>query len=216
MPRERRDYRLPPITSRMDMADGDNQWFDRLYRNARGDPTRIPWVSESACPTVSAFLADHPGPGRPAVVGCGIGDDSEAVGTAGFDTTGFDVSPEAIEWCRRRFPHSEVEYGVADLLSPPDERHHGFDLVVEVRTVQSLSPDGRPAVLDGIVSLVAPLGRLLIDALARAESVIPYGPPWAVSERELGRLATAGLEMESLETVSGGLGSDFVGVYRRP
>ena len=57
---------------------------------------------------------------------------------------------------------------------------------------------------------------LLVVALARAESVIPYGPPWAVSQRELGVLEEAGLERVSLDTHSGGLWSEYVGVYQRP
>ena len=197
------------------MSDEALAWFDRLYRDAAGDPARIPWASESVCPIVAGHLIDNTGPGRAVVVGCGIGDDSEAVAAAGYDTVGFDVSPEAIEWCRRRFPESTVDYLVTDLFSLLDEWHEAFDLVVEIRTVQSLPPDVRTDVLGRVASLVAPGGRLLTVALARAENVIPYGPPWAISEREMGGFVDAGLEMVSLETQSGGLRADFVGVYLR-
>jgi len=197
------------------MSDEAIAWFDRLYRDAAGDPARVPWASESVCPIVAGYLADNPGPGRAVVVGCGIGEDSEAVAAAGYDTVGFDVSPEAIGWCKRRFPESAVDYRVADLFSVPEDWAQAFDLVVEIRTVQALPPDLRPNVLDAVASLVAPGGVLRIVALARAEGVIPYGPPWAVSEREMGRLVEAGLTVVSFETVSRGLWPDFVGVYRR-
>jgi len=197
------------------MSDEAIAWFDRLYRDAAGDPARVPWASESVCPIVAGYLADNPGPGRAVVVGCGIGEDSEAVAAAGYDTVGFDVSPEAIGWCKRRFPESAVDYRVADLFSLPEDWAQAFDLVVEIRTVQALPPDLRPNVLDAVASLVAPGGVLRIVALARAEGVIPYGPPWAVSEREMGRLVEAGLTVVSFETVSRGLWPDFVGVYRR-
>jgi SAM-dependent methyltransferase len=199
----------------MDMGGDATEWFDHLYRDAVGDPGRIPWASQSVCPIVAEYLAEHPGTGRAVVVGCGIGDDSEAVAAAGYDTIGFDVSAEAIEWCRRRFPGSAVDYRVADLFSLPDDWLLRFELVVEVRTVQSLPPDLRPAVLASVASLVAPGGRLLVVALARAEPVIPYGPPWAVSEGELDLLLGAGLKVEAFTTHSGGLWADFVGVYRR-
>jgi len=197
------------------MAGDATGWFDDLYRDAAGDPGRIPWASQSVCPVVADYLAEHPGPGRAVVVGCGIGDDSEAVAAAGYDTIGFDVSAEAVEWCRRRFPRSTVDYRVADLLALPDDWLQRFELVVEVRTVQSLPPEIRPDVLAAVASLVAPGGRLLIVALARAEQVIPYGPPWAVSENELNLLVDSGLQVESFVTHSGGLWADFVGIYRR-
>ncbi len=41
------------------------------------------------------------------------------------------VSPEAIEWCHRRFPESSVDYRVADLFSLPEEWTQSFDLVVD-------------------------------------------------------------------------------------
>ena len=164
---------------------GPSSWFNRLYVEAAGDPSRVPWASRVACPIVAEHLDRNPGPGRAIVVGCSLGDDSEAVAAAGYDTVAFDVSPAAIGWCRRRFPNSVVAYRVAHHLKLPAEWRHGFDLVVEVRTVQSLPPAVRPDVLDAVASLVASGGRLLLVALARAQGVIPYGPPWAVSEREL-------------------------------
>ncbi|MCJ7725144.1 MAG: class I SAM-dependent methyltransferase [Acidimicrobiia bacterium] len=197
------------------MAGDATKWFDLLYRDAGGDPGQIPWASQSVCPVVVEYLAEHPGHGPAVVVGCGIGDDSEAVAAAGYDTVGFDVAAEAIEWCRRRFPESPVDYRVADLFSLPDDWHQRFDLVIEVKTTQSLPPDVRPEVLAAVASMVAPGGRLLIVAVARAEHVIPYGPPWAVSEPELGALLDAGLQVESFTTRSGGLWADLVAVYRR-
>ena len=98
-------------------------WFDRLYREADGDAGAVPWASESICPAVAAYLATHPGDGRAAVVGCGIGDDAEAVADVGYETLGFDISSEAIAWCRRRFPETRVDYRVADLFDLPAEAH---------------------------------------------------------------------------------------------
>jgi SAM-dependent methyltransferase len=197
------------------MPDDATDWFDRLYREAAGDPARVPWAAQAVCPIVADYLSDHPGPGRAVVVGCGIGDDAEAVAAAGYDTLGFDVSPEAIAWCERRYPDSAVIYRVADLFSLPDEWAGRFDLVVEVRTVQSLPPGRQGQVMDAVAGLVAPGGRLLLVALARAEGVVPHGPPWAITRRELERMGSTGLEEVSMELRSGGLWSDFVAVYRR-
>ena len=118
--------------------------FGRLYVEAAGDPSLVPWASEAASPVVSGHLArQQTGIGRAIVVGCSLGDDSEAVAAAGYDTLAFDVSPAAIAWCHRGFPDS------------------------------------------------------------------------AVSERELQRLVDEELDIEDLDSVSGGLRSGFVGIYRR-
>ena len=50
--------------------------------------------------------------------------------------TAFDLSPTAIEWCRKRFPQSSVKWVVANLLESPAEWRQRFDLVVEINTLQ--------------------------------------------------------------------------------
>ncbi|MCC5670705.1 class I SAM-dependent methyltransferase [Nostoc sp. CHAB 5784] len=36
------------------------------------------------------------------VIGCGLGDDAEAIASLGFEVTAFDISPTAIAWCQER------------------------------------------------------------------------------------------------------------------
>ena len=57
----------------------------------------------------------------------------------GYTTVAFDVYATAVASARRRFLRSTVEYVIADLLTPPPSWAHGFDLVVEVHTMQVLS-----------------------------------------------------------------------------
>jgi len=63
------------------------------------------------------------------VVGCGLGDDAEALAQQGFQVTAFDISPTAIAWCEKRFPDSQVKYQVADLFALDPAWHHKFDFV---------------------------------------------------------------------------------------
>ena len=44
------------------------------------------------------------------VIGCGVGDDAEALSEAGYEVTAFDISPEAILLCKNRYPDTTVNY----------------------------------------------------------------------------------------------------------
>ena len=185
-------------------------WFDRLYSGADRNPAAVPWASLSPCGEV--VEAAGRGSGRAIVVGCGLGDDAMALAGAGWETVAFDVSPTAIEWCIEWFGDA-VDWQVADLFDLPTTWHHAFDLVVEVRTVQSLPPAMRCEALDAVAGLVG--GRLLLIASARPHHVIPTGPPWAVSEVELVALERGGLTKESLTVDGSGPGSRLVGTWVR-
>lgn len=192
-------------------GDGTS-WFESLYAAARGDVAAIPWANDEPCPWVHRFVAGHPGPGRAIVVGCGLGDDAEAVAAAGYDTVAFDISPSAVGWCRERFPATLVDYRVADLFQLPDDLVGSGDLVVEVRTIQSLPPAVRGRAIDGVASLLAPGGALLLVAIHRSDHSVPTGPPWAVSDAELRRFEEIGLTVDESSVEHG----QFVRVYRRP
>ena len=191
--------------------DRPYSWFDPLYEAADGDASAIPWAYLEPCPWVIDLVDEAPNDGRTIVVGCGLGDDAEALADAGHDTIAFDVSPAAVDWCRRRFPDSAVDYRVADLFDLPDDLVASGDLVVEVRTIQSLPPSVRSEAIEAVAALVAPGGLLLVVALARPDGSVPTGPPWPVSPEELAGLERAGLTAESSKVDRG----QFVNRYRR-
>ena len=122
-------------------GDGDvrRDWFDAVYRNAGDDAAAVPWADLHAKPVLTEWLSRHPGDGRTAIdVGCGRGDNGEALASAGYVATGFDVSERAVAWARQRFPQSSVHYAAADLFAPPPAWLGAFDLVNEVYIVQAL------------------------------------------------------------------------------
>lgn len=188
------------------LADGDPVgWFDVLYRRADRWAQSIPWVRGTAHPYLTDWLAEPVAspPGRRAVVvGCGIGDDAVAVAGQGYEVVAFDVSEEAIRWARERFPTAEVDWRVLDLLALPDALVQAFDLVVEVRTVQSLPGVVRDAAMHAIGSLAAPGGVVVAVTLLAtdAERARAWtGPPWAQAPSELATYRAAGLERLALE-----------------
>ena len=144
-------------------------WFDKVYRDAQGDIGAIFWADLVPNPHLVSWLEDHPIPGknpRAVTVGCGVGDDAEALSAHGYRVVGFDISPTAIDLCRKRYPDSHVEYRVADLFDHPRNWTRGFDLVFECNTIQALPGEFRVRALNAIADLVAPGGAVLSRAEA--------------------------------------------------
>jgi SAM-dependent methyltransferase len=185
------------------LARGDaTGWFDALYDAAQGDEKVVPWADMRVNPSLIAWLARRAAGGtaeRALVIGCGLGDDAEELARAGYRVTAFDISPRAIEWCRRRFPHSRVDYCVADILSPPPAWHGAFDFVLEIFTLQVLPPELRPTAIAGIADCVAPSGTLLVVARARDRGDEQGTMPWPLVKDELAQFGTGRLETITFE-----------------
>ncbi len=180
-------------------------WFDALYREADGHPESIPWAELATHPYVVDWLDDpvvQP-PGRRAiVVGCGLGDDAAELARRGFEVVAFDVSEAAVDWARTRVGADGIDWHTADLLAIPGEWHGAFDLVIEVRTVQSLPGVVRDAAMQAIGSLVAPGGVVVAVTLVATDADTARdwaGPPWAQAPSELAAYRAAGLERVALE-----------------
>jgi SAM-dependent methyltransferase len=177
-------------------------WFEALYAEANGAAGRIPWADLVPNPHLVSWLDENSarGEGRRAlVIGCGLGDDAELLAARGFDVTAFDISARAIDWCRRRYPNSKVDYAVADLFELPAEWREAFYLVVEVNTLQVLPPELRPAAISAMVNCVTRGGSLLVIARGREPNDDPGSMPWPLTVSDLEPFAQSGLELISFE-----------------
>jgi SAM-dependent methyltransferase len=169
-------------------------WFEELY--ATGDPCAIPWAHMSPRKELVewAFQKQPQGKDRTAlVIGCGLGDDAELLAGLHYKVTAFDVSPTAIDWCRRRFSNSAVAYVVADMFDPPAVWRRSFDLVLEVYIVQALPVPLRQEAVAAIAGFVAPGGLLLAIGRGIEDSHNRSGPPWALTPAELALFEGEGL-----------------------
>lgn len=171
--------------------------FDAIYHEAQGDPARVPWHRDGPNPPLVSWLnAEAPHLVRTGasaiVVGCGLGDDVAELASRGYDASGFDLSPCAAEWARRRHHDIAESFFCADLLGLPSHLRARFDLVVEVYTIQSLPPALRPAAVAAVASLMRPKGTLLVVCRGRDEHE-PLDeaaePPYPLTVSELTSLA---------------------------
>ncbi len=177
-------------------------WFDRIYRDAEGDHRAVFWADLEPNPHLMRWLATSPSatPARTAVViGCGVGDDAEALSEAGCKVTAFDISPEAIRLCRNRYPDTRVDYLVADLFDYPGEWASRFDVVYECNTIQVLPGKHRAMARDAMVSLVAPGGHLLVSCRSRAVGAQEDDIPLPLDRNEMNGFVRCGLSEVSFE-----------------
>ena len=201
-------------------ADADpTAFFEPLYAAAAAGQERVPWDRGGPHPLIEEWARDVRSAGRSAlVVGAGLGPDAELLAQRGFDVVAFDVSPTAVASARERFPDSEVDYRVANLLDPPPRWSQAFDLVVESLTVQSMPEDVHRPAIANVARMVAPGGMLLVVATARAETSGPVdGPPWPLTRAEIEAFAGEGLDTLQIEEIrQDGVPSRWRAQFARP
>ena len=178
------------------------QWFEAVYDLAGDDPACVPWGDLEPHPLLADWLAHNHVAGLSALdVGCGLGDNAEALAARGAKASAFDLSQTAIDWAKRRFPASTVDYCAADLFEAPADWARKFDLVHECYTLQALPADLLPRAAKALAGFVARGGSLLVIARARPNAAAPAGPPWPLSRENIEALAIDGLTLGSIEQI---------------
>ncbi|MBI5954131.1 MAG: class I SAM-dependent methyltransferase [Chloroflexi bacterium] len=160
--------------------------FDLLYF---GSP---PWDSGVTPPEVFEFIQAHP-TGRALDIGCGTGTNVITLAKAGWQVTGFDFAPRAIQNARRKVKKADVQ---AELFTDDATRMKNisgqFDLVLDIGCFH-----GIPNKVDYLTQLsrvLAPGGFwLMYGFLAQAaDSSAPRIDP-----ADLSRISALGLSLLS-------------------
>ena len=170
-------------------------WFEEFYARADGDIHKVYWADLKPSPLLLSWIKKYgSSAGKLAItVGCGLGDDAEALASYGYRVIAFDISASAIAMCRQRYPDSTVDYRVADLFNPPAEWHRAFELVYECNTIQILTGSNRIRATAAIIDLVAPGGSVLVSCRSRARGEPTDTFPLALDRQEIDGFVRGGL-----------------------
>jgi SAM-dependent methyltransferase len=144
----------------LDRVGLDADSLERLVPDelAPGDVTG----GEALCISIERyeFAARHARAGRLLDVACGVGYGTRLLTDrcAGrVEALGIDLSPEAIDYARRRYADARTRFAVADAMawSDPD----GFDTIVSIETIEHLpAPE---AFVARLVRMLRPAGVLV-------------------------------------------------------
>jgi len=173
--------------------DNPTGWFDKIYQSANGDYKEVFWADLEPSPYLISWLKEEKitKENKTAIViGCGVGDDAEALSSFGFEVTAFDISPTAIKLCKKRFPNSKVTYIVADLFDYPKDWFESFDVVYECNTIQVLPDQYRKKARKAMSSLLAKDGYILVSCRSREEGTMLDVIPLPLAKSEMDEFIT--------------------------
>jgi len=176
--------------------DNPTGWFNCIYTDAEGDHRAVFWADLEPNPCLLKWLKNSPikHTGRKAIViGCGVGDDAEALSEAGYDVTAFDISPEAIRLCKKRYSDTKVKYLIVDLFDYPPQWFERYDLVYECNTIQVLPGKYRVQARNSMVSLLAPQGFILVSCRSRVKGEQQDDIPLPLDKKEIDGFIRCGL-----------------------
>ena len=170
-------------------------WFEEFYARADGDTTKVYWADLKPSPLLLTWIEkSSASAGTLAItIGCGLGDDAEALANHGYRVTAFDISTSAIAMCRQRYSNSAVDYRVADLFNPPAEWLGAFELVYECNTIQILTGSNRARAIEAIIDLVAPGGYVPVSCRSRTTGEQTDTFPLALDRQEIDGFVRGGL-----------------------
>jgi 2-polyprenyl-3-methyl-5-hydroxy-6-metoxy-1,4-benzoquinol methylase len=168
--------------------DDPTGWFDTIYKSANGDHRKVFWADLEASPYLVSWLENNPIDKiskKACVIGCGVGDDAEALSEFGFEVIAFDISPTAIELCKNRYKNTKVNYIVADLFDYPKEWFESFDVVYECNTIQVLPGEYRVKARASMSSLICKDGYILVSCRSRNEGEKENAIPLPLTKGEM-------------------------------
>jgi SAM-dependent methyltransferase len=154
-------------------------FYDTWYRF--GTP---PWGAAPSPDLVALVDSGRLTPCRAIDIGCGTGATSIYLASRGFDVTGVDFAPSAIDRARTAAMAANVRATfIVDDITAPTQVRSGFDLLVDHGTFDDLTHDSR-------ASYVATANQIAAEGAAFYLWCFEWAP--ALWERALTRLVPIG------------------------
>jgi SAM-dependent methyltransferase len=172
------------------MTHDSDDWEQRYQDGELG------WDLGTAAPPLLRAAKTLPR-SRAVVVGCGTGHEALALARLGFEVTGVDFAPSAIERARANAAQakSPARFLQADVLQLPGSEAP-WPLWVEHTCFCAIDPAQRDAYVAAAERSIAPGGHLLGLFYAHGR---PGGPPFTTDRAEVERRFGPGFELVSME-----------------
>jgi len=192
--------------------------METIYRTL--PPEEIPWNSETPPDSLQELVrTERIRPCKAIELGCGTGNTLLYLARAGFDATGVDISPAAIEMARKSASEKEVrcEFLVADVLGDMAGIRGTFDFAYDWELLHHIFPPDREKYGKNVYRLLNREGWYL--SVCFSEESAQFGGRGKVrktplgtvlyfsSERELATLFEPLFAIEELKTI------DIVGKF---
>lgn len=156
----------------------DTNWEERYqmddtpWDQAEAAPGLIDWLKKATLKKDSRIL----------VPGCGRGHDASAWAKAGFETTGLDLSNQALSEARVLYEElPNLAFFPGDFFS--DVPEHPYDLVFEHTLYCAINPNRRDEYVDALVKWLKPGGHFL--SIHFLFPLSAEGPPFGASREEI-------------------------------
>ena len=172
----------------------------RFYRQAAGDPERLPWHRDTPSKVLISAVAPCKGRGRALDVGCGAGVFSVWLADRGMDVTGIDLFPEAIAMARSLLGKrsARVEFVTTDLFTYVSDRP--FDVVFDSGCLHSLVGGDVASYKRQLLLWLAPGGNYVLEHWGKRHALDwrPIGPRRR-SQASIERIFTPELRLAETE-----------------
>ena len=172
-------------------------WCDSVYTDAQGDYKAVFWADLEPSPYLINWLEENKNQltsnlqdKKAIVIGCGVGDDAEALSEYGYKVTAFDISPEAIKLCKKRYPNTKVDYLVADLFDYDKAWLENFDVVYECNTIQILPGEYRIQARIAMSNLLSKNAHILVSCRSREKNEKENEIPLPLDYEEINKFVT--------------------------
>jgi len=137
------DYKASPVTS------NSNEW-DEIYRNY--PLAELGWELGKPRPILVEFVEKGLiKQGKALDICCGAGTNTVYLATKGFQVTGIDISPTAIQYAKKKTEQAKVkiDFQVQNFLQLPFA-DGAFDFVFDMGCFHHVEVEDRPAFIKGV------------------------------------------------------------------
>jgi len=183
----------------MENSSDSNQPEFWTVRYAAG---KTPWDFGGVPAALKSFLARSSTRGRVLIPGCGSGYELQAFQDAGYDVSGIDFSPTAVDHAKSVLGDLGERVILGDFFTR-DFGKRRFDLIYERTFLCSMTPSRWPLYVQRTADLLVTGGRLIGVFLHGQSS--SSGPPFPLTNGEAGQLFEKRFQLIRSDTVSDSL-----------